>query len=353
LKFRARGAKNEGVKRFPLLLAVTLCYWISEPAPAADSRADFLKLIDRPLVPLAPQAGAPQTSNGIVQIHFSFAADAGQRVPGWLLKAVDPPGRRPVVIALHGTGGNKEDMLPLLRKLAEEGFVAVAMDGRYHGERTRAGRGAVEYNAAIVRAWREPHEHPFYYDTVWDVMRLLDYLDTRDDADPKRIGVIGFSKGGIETYLAAAVDPRIGVAVPCIGVQSFQWALEHDDWQGRIGTIQDAFDTCAKEAGVKSPDAAFVRNFYDRVVSGIYGEFDGPAMLPLIAPRPLLVINSDSDNHTPLPGVKACVAAARPVYHAAGAEDHFVVRIQEHTGHTVTPESEAAAIQWFMKWLKP
>ena len=41
------------------------------------------------------------------------------------------------------------------------------------------------------------------------------------------IGMIGFSKGGMETYLAAAVDPRIAVAVPCIGVQSFRWALDH------------------------------------------------------------------------------------------------------------------------------
>ncbi len=46
------------------------------------------------------------------------------------------------------------------------------------------------------------------------------------------------------------------------------------------------------------PDAAFVRKFYDRIVPEIYGEFDGPSMLPLIAPRPLLVVNGDSDART-------------------------------------------------------
>jgi dienelactone hydrolase len=341
------------MKRSLLLLVAALCCSFAAFSHAADSRGDFLKLIDRPRVPLATQVDDLPATNSLVQFHFSFASDAEQRVPGVLIKAADSRGRRPVVISLHGTGGSTSNMLSLCRKLADKGFIAVAIDGRYHGERTRAGTGAVEYNEAIVRAWRDGHEHPFYYDTVWDVRRLVDYLQTRDDVDPKRIGLIGISKGGIETYLAAAVDRRIAVAVPCIGVQSFEWALENNQWQGRIGTIQTAFDIVAKEAGVASPDAAFVKSFYDRVVPGIYTEFDGPAMLPLIAPRPLLVINGDSDDHTPLPGLKECTDAVREVYRRQKAEDHFVVRIQEKTGHQVKPESEQAAIEWFVKWLQP
>jgi dienelactone hydrolase len=341
------------MKRFPWLLATTLCWLVSASLHAADARADFLKLIKRPRVPLAAQVEELPSTNGLAQFHFSFATDAEQRVPGVLIKAENSKGRRPVVIALHGTGGSKQNMLSLCRKLAEQGFIAVAIDGRYHGERTKAGKGSAEYEEAIVRAWHDDHEHPFYYDTVWDVMRLTDYLKTRKDVDAKRIGLIGISKGGIETYLAAAVDKRIAVAVPCIGVQSFNWALENNDWHGRIGTIQTAFDTIAKEAGVSAPDSVFVKKFYDRVVPGIYSEFDGPAMLPLIAPRPLLVINGDSDNHTPLPGVEECTNETQKAYHAAKADDHFVVRIQENTRHQVKPESERAAIDWFVKWLKP
>ena len=48
------------------------------------------------------------------------------------------------------------------------------------------------------------------------------------DVDRRRIGVIGISKGGMETYLAAAVDIRIAVAVPVIGVQSVGWAIAND-----------------------------------------------------------------------------------------------------------------------------
>ena len=341
------------MKPFGLLAVVIACCLAAGCAHTSNTRADFLKLVDRPRVPLAPEVQELPATNGIAQIRFSFAADASNRVPGVLLKATNSHGRRPVVIALHGTGGNKNNLLALCRKLAEAGFIAVAMDGRYHGERIKVGKGTTEYNAAIVRAWQGSGEHPLYYDTVWDVMRLVDYLSTRDDVDPARIGLVGISKGGIETYFAAAADERIAVAVPCIGVQSFRWALANNDWQGRIATIQPAFDAITKDAGVTKPDTKFVEKFYARVVPGIAGEFDGPQMLALIAPRPLLVINSDSDKNTPLAGVIECTNAAQKAYAADHAAAHFAAIIQPNTAHQVKPESERAAIDWFVKWLKP
>jgi dienelactone hydrolase len=340
------------MKRAHFFTAIILCILATGCAHVPNPRADFLKLIDRPRVVLAPQVEKMSATNEFQEFHFSFAADVSNRVPGILIESKNFPGRRPVIIAFHGTGGSKNNMLSLCRKLAEPGFIAVAIDGRYHGER-KAGKGEADYDDAIVRAFHGSGEHPFYYDTVWDVMRLVDYLATRDDVDAHRIGLIGISKGGIETYLAAAADARIAVAVPCIGVESFRWALDHNDWQGRIGTIQPAFDAIAKESGVTKPDSAFVQQFYDRVVPGIYSEFDGPEMLALIAPRPLLVINSDSDIHTPLPGVQECVAAAEKIYATNNATNNFSVIIQKNTGHQVKPESERAAIEWFVKWLKP
>lgn len=336
-----------------LLVSALGCWLSAQSAFGADSRADFLKLIDRPRVALAPQAQESPASNGLVQLQFSFAADARQRVPGILVKTTNAAGPRPVVIVMHGTGGRKEDELPLLRKLAGKGFIGVAIDGRYHGQRAKAGHGTEEYEAAIVRAWHQPGEHPLYYDTVWDVMRLVDYLQTRQDVDPKRIGLSGISKGGIETYFAAAADPRIAAAVPFIGVQSFRWALETTNWQGRIATIQHAFDAIAKASGVAAPDSAFVQKFYDRMVPGIYSEFDGPRMLALITPRPLLMVNGDSDRNTPLPGVEECIAAARQAYRDQQAESHFKAIIQKNCGHKVEADSEAAAIAWFVQWLKP
>jgi len=341
------------MKRVPLLLAWAFYSLAALPIRAADARADFLALIKHDRVALAPRVATWPVTNGVAQFHFSFATDKTQRVTGVLMKDENKRGRRPVVIALHGTGGSKANIFALCRKLATNGFVAVAIDGRYHGERRSSFKGTEEYQNAILRAWRDTLEHPLYYDTVWDVMRLVDYLQTRKDVDAKRIGLIGISKGGIESYLAAAADQRIAVVVPCLGVQSFRWALEHNAWPARVGTIPTAFEAAAKAAGVTSPDLAFVKSFYDRVVPGIYGEFDGPKMLPLIAPRPLLIINGDSDSLTPLPGLKECTDAAQPAYAAAGAEDRVAVRIQENTGHQVTPDSERAAIEWFVRWLKP
>ena len=256
-------------------------------------------------------------------------------------------GRRPAVIVLHGTGDSKEGMLDWASELAMRGFLAVAIDGRYHGERIKMG-----YDDAILRAYKTGKEHPFLYDTVWDVMRLIDYLETRDDVDPKRIGLIGISKGGMETYLAAAADPRIAVAVPCISVQSFRWALENNAWQARVGTIQPAVEGAARSDRA-TLNAQFVRTFYDRIVPGIYSEFDGPAILPLIAPRPLMVINGDSDSLTPLPGVTLAANSASEAYAKAGAKDKFVLRLQKNTGHSVNDDSLRAAIDWFVLWLKP
>jgi predicted esterase len=252
-----------------------------------------------------------------------------------------------VVILLHGTGDSKEGMLDLASALAARGFLAAAIDGRYHGERTRNG-----YDDAILRAYKTGKEHPFLYNTVWDVMRLIDYLETRDDVDPKRIGVIGISKGGMEAWLAAAADPRIAMAIPCISVQSFRWALENNAWQARVGTIQSAAEEAAR-SNRATLNAQFVRTFYDRLVPGIYSEFDGPAMLPLIAPRPLMVINGDSDSLTPLPGVMLAANSASEAYARAGAKEKFVLRVQKNTGHSVNGESMRAAIDWFVTWLKP
>lgn len=325
-------------------------------APAqtpGKTRAAFLKLIDRPRVPLASEVKELPPVGDLSQEHFTFAAEVNQRVPGIVLKSAKFSGRRPVVIILHGTGGNKEGMQALLTPYAERGFVAVAIDGRYHGERTRTGRGSAEYSEALLRTYRTGKEHPFLYDTVWDLMRLLDYLETRKDVDAKRIGVMGISKGGMETYLAAAVDSRIAVAVPCIGVQSFRWALDNDTWKYRVETFQSAINGAAKDDGVAEVNADFVRRFYDRVVPGIYSQFDGPAMLPLIAPRPLLVINGDSDARTPVKGIQECAAAATSAYGQAKAADKFVLHLQEKTGHAVTPSARQLAIDWFVKWLKP
>jgi dienelactone hydrolase len=329
------------------LLFLVLCATTALAGPS-DTREAFLKLIDRPRVDLAAKESDSTETGGVVKIKFSYASQADQRVPGILLKN-SSEGRHPAVIVCHGTGGMKESEVSYLKKFAAKGFVAVAIDGRYHGERGNP----IEYNNAIARAFEKGGEHPFYYDTVWDLMRLVDYLSTRPDVDPSRIGLMGISKGGIETYLTSAGDTRIACAVPCIGVQSFKWALDNDKWQARVGTVKQAFQAAAKSAGVEKPDAAFVQKFYDRVVPGIYSDFDGPVMLTLITPRPLLMINGDKDPNTPLDGVVLAAESAKTAYEAAGVPDHFKQIVEKDTPHKVNPDAADEAVAWFVQWLKP
>ena len=74
----------------------------------------------------------------------------------------------------------------------------------------------------------------------------------RNVTDPERIGMVGISMGGIETWLAGAVDERVKVAVPAISVQSFRWSLENDHWQARARTIGPAMDAADLQAGLSS-----------------------------------------------------------------------------------------------------
>lgn len=321
---------------------------------AARIREAFLKLIARPRVALAPEAQPRGDGGSYKAERFSFASEAGERVPGIFMKAVRAKDRQPVVVLLHGTGSQKEEFLALMRTLADRGFATAAIDARHHGARIspKYGPGNEQYFAAMLDAYLTGKGRPYLYDTVWDVMRLVDYLETRPDVDSKRIGVMGISRGGTEAYLAAAVDPRIAAVVPVIGVQGFRWALDNDQWRPRVATFLPPVEGAARHERVPV-DAAFVRRFYDRVAPGIYGDYDAGSMLALIAPRPVLVINGDSDPRTPLPGVQEAVAAARAAYIRMGVEDKLGLYLQPNAAHVVTPVAELVMADWFAKWLAP
>lgn len=327
----------------------------------ADVRALFKKLLDRPKAPLDAKVASSKKSddaNLLEQITFASEKKADgtvERVPTILLRPITGKINQkfPAVIVLHGTGGNKDGQLAFMKELVKRNIIAVAIDARYHGG--RGTKGAAAYNEAITKAWLskpcEPMEHPFYYDTVWDLWRLVDYLETRDDIDAKRIGMIGFSMGGIQTYLAASVDERIKVSVPAIAVQSFRWSLENDKWQGRANTIKQAHLQAAKDLGEKEINQKVCRALWDKIVPGITGDYDCPSMLRLHAGRPMLILSGTKDGNCPYGGAKLAIAAAEQAYKDAGASDKLRVMVEE-VGHTVTPTQRTAALDWFEKWLK-
>ncbi len=334
---------------------------VGSPTPA-EVKASFLKLLDRPKV--APDVRPGQTTldpKGRVVETLSFASEKKadgsiERVPVLIVRP-SAAGRHPAVIVLHGTGGSKEKMRGWLDDLADRGIVGVAIDGRYHGERIGGEADTAKYNAAIVRAWKtpagEPMEHPFYYDTCWDLWRTVDYLQTRPDVAPDRIGVIGTSKGGIEAWLGAAVDERIRVTVPAIAVQSFRWGLDHDRWQARARTIADAHESAARALGKNKVDRDVCEALWDRVIPGILDRYDGPSMIRLFAGRPLLILNGELDPNCPLDGATLAFESARKTYKDAGCEEKLAIDVAPKTGHAVTDPQRKKALDWFARWLAP
>jgi len=352
----------------PLLLILASPAVAQVPAAPAEVKRAFLALIDRPKVPLDASYGGGG-NQGFEAGSGTFASEQKadgtfERVPFRFMTMRDPNAKkrkgekkRPAVILLHGTGGNQDGMVPWLTELANRGFFAIAIDGRYHGNRAGGAKGADAYNAAIVRAWRskpgEPQEHPFYYDTCWDVMRTIDFLQTRHDVDPDRIGLLGISKGGIETWLTGAVDDRVKVAIPAIGVQSFRWGLDHDRYHARAATIGAASRAAAEDLGHDKVDAEVCRALWDKLIPGITDRFDGPSMLRLFAGRPLLILNGETDPNCPIEGAELAFDAARKAYAAAGAEEKLKILVAKGSGHTVTDEQHRAAVEWLVRWLKP
>ncbi len=76
-------------------------------------------------------------------------------------------------------------------------------------------------------------------------------------------------------------------------------------------------------------------------------------MLPLISPRPFLIISGDSDPRTPQAGVREAARAAEAAYRAGGAADRFEHLVLPDTGHEGTTAGNQAAIARFVRWLQP
>ncbi|HTL07546.1 MAG TPA: acetylxylan esterase [Chitinophagaceae bacterium] len=329
---------------------------VAQDWPAEKVRQDFIALLARPATDRAPSFTVTVTDSVEIERGYFFSAP-NEKVPVLIYRPKAAPRRWPVVVCLHGTGGSKDDagIKSLLMQLVHAGFMAVSIDGRYHGERGMAAAGHNRYEEAIISAWRqragEPQAHPFFYDTVYDVWKLLDYLQTRSDIDTTRMGMMGISKGGIETWMAASVDRRIKVAVPVISVQSFAWSLSNDRWQGRANTIRTAHLAVAKDLGDTVINKENVQRLWNKIVPGITGEFDCPSMLRLFAPRPLLILNTANDANCPLPGAKIAYAATLKAYKTKQAQDKLKMDIAPQQPHVFTPLHQAMAIEWFKRWL--
>jgi dienelactone hydrolase len=338
-----------------LIAALAIGCRAQEPAAQPSLREEFRKLVlaDRRPCELKPQPIA-QTSVGNVQVErVRFTPEPGHDAVA-LIYRPQAEGKRPAVIVQHFLGGSKDHILfaPLLNNLAQKGFVAVAIDGRYRGER----QNGKSLEAAMVEALRTGKGRPFLLDTAYDITRLLDYLETRPDVDATKIGMTGFSEGGILTWMCAVLDDRIKAAAPIIGVTCFGETLsaaEGPEVQARVRLFDAVLKEYAMDLGETQVNGKVLRAAWDKLVPGMLDRFDAPRMVPLIAPRPLLIHCHEQDEIFPLAGAQKVFAAAKARYAEQKAEDRIDFRVSPGFKHAqLNLTAISGMVEWMERWLK-
>ncbi len=313
---------------------------------AARLRADFRRGFERPRVPLTPISAGRKSGHGLEYERLSVATEAGSRTPLMLVRPEGSLRPRPVLICLHGMGRRKERMLPYLDAYARRGYLALALDARYHGEREG------DLHQALIAAFRTGREHPYVWDTVWDTWRVMDYLETRPDADPDRIGVMGISLGGHTTWMACA-DPRVKAAAPCLSVCSWRWQLQHRAYQQRVRNLARAFQGVTEEMQACRIDSRVVAEAWHRWTPGVPDLYDCQDLLTAFAPNPLLIINGEQDLVAPVGGLKVALKPVQAAYQRAGASSRLRVSLAHNSGHEITRDQRALLLTWFDRWLEP
>ncbi|MBN1294573.1 MAG: acetylxylan esterase [Candidatus Latescibacteria bacterium] len=183
-------------------------------------------------IPLDAQVVEVQNTDTYVREKIVFTGVHNCRVPGYLAvpKNGNPP--YPCVFTLHGLTDSKEGWWQddgwlwggrLSKRLLAMGYAVLALDAEYHGERI-ADNDFVSVNEMVYhKAWYNRFCKSVVQTTV-DYRRALDYLETRQDIDASRIGVIGASMGGMTTFLLTAVEPRITTSISTV-----TWMIDTED----------------------------------------------------------------------------------------------------------------------------
>ena len=158
---------------------------------------------------------------------------------------------------------------------------------------------------------------------AWNCIRALDYLQTRAEVDAGRIGVTGRSGGGAYSWWIAALDERIAAAAPTAGITSLQNHVVDGCIEGHC-------------------DCMFMVNTH---------RWDFDRVAALVAPRPLLICNTDKDSIFPVEGVFQIYTSVRRLYTLLGREENIGLQIAEGPHKDLQPLN-TGAFHWFERHLK-
>lgn len=158
---------------------------------------------------------------------------------------------------------------------------------------------------------------------VWNAMRAIDWLTTRPEIDPTRIGVTGISGGGVMTQYLAALDDRVAVAAASCSTFT-------------LG------DQIARRLVRQQCDCTFFPNL-DRI--------DFPAVLALVAPRPLLILGGRKDPIFPPSGFRAAYSKVREIFNFFPEGADRIRLVESNCGHTDPPRFLEETHRWMCRWL--
>lgn len=298
-------------------------------------------------VPLNPETiYRVETDDGLILEKVIYNTETDFSVPAYVLIPKDTSrakgGKLPAILTLHGHGKwakdgvagvicpDNKDMTDSVRRanydygrqMARNGYITISIDARGFGE---LGDGPMPFAGREIQHICDTHflrglllGFNFLTLNIWDMMRTVDYLQTRADVDGDRIGAMGLSYGGTRTTYLAALDERIKAAdIIC-------------------------YMTCFRDYAIA--DANFCGSQF---LPHQFRWGDVPDVAGLIAPRPLLVESGVHDTCFPIGPVMRAHEHLRRIYAAAGCADKLTVDLFEG-GHQFHGPS---AFAFFEKWL--
>ncbi len=281
-------------------------------------------------VRLDPRVVETVDDGSYIRKKVTYASEPGDRVPAWLLlpKNIKPGERRPAMLCLHQTTaigkdepiglGGKEN-LRYAKELAERGYVALAPDYPNFGEH-KVDVYALGYASASMKA-------------IWDNQRGTDYLQSLNEVDPEKIGVIGHSLGGHNSIYTALFDSRIKAVVSSCGFNSFPHYYQGNitGWshRGYMPRLKDVYGLDLKRV-----------------------PFDFPELIGALAPRGFFTNSPLRDANFEVEGVRVCIASAIPVYELLKSADR-IRAVYPDAEHDFPPPQRHQAYEFLDALLMP
>ena len=236
-------------------------------------------------------------------------------------KKIDKPAPAILYVCGHGrvakdgvSFGNKTHYQHHGAWLARNGYVCLVIDTLQLGEIEGLHHGTYKLN----QWWWVNRSYTPAGVEAWNCIRALDYLQSRPEVDPDRLGVTGRSGGGAYSWWIASLDDRIKCAVPVAGITDL---------------TNHVVDGCVEG----HCDCMYMVNAY---------RWDYAQVAALVSPRPLLISNTDTDAIFPLNGVVRLYEQTRRIYRLQNAADKVGLNITAG-GHIDTQELQVAALRWF------